>query len=131
MLALLLVSAGKFLDLARAYDWMAVEAVLKNEPTLVNVQPGERWSALHQACHAGDAAMVEWLLAHGADKDKCNGAGQTAAAVASCSACVALLTTSQKTAPAGAEMHAVTPSCTHSSSGWRTTWRAAARRRWP
>ena len=38
-------------------------------PELINVQPSGRWSALHQAVHAGNAFVVAFLLSHGANYD--------------------------------------------------------------
>ena len=54
--------AHAFLDLAKAFDWAAVEQALQADPSLVSVQPGRRWSALHQAAHANDREAVGMLL---------------------------------------------------------------------
>ena len=43
-------------------------ATLEAEPRLVNVQPSQRWSALHQFSKAGNEEAVELLLALHADK---------------------------------------------------------------
>jgi len=86
-----IVTRHHFCDAAKAHDWDQVKALVVSLPSLMNATPAGRWSALHQASGAGDVAMVKWLLAHGADKHKRNGAGQTAAEVASDSECAALL----------------------------------------
>ena len=54
--------AHAFLDLAKKFDWSAVEEALKADPSLVSVQPGRRWSALHQAAHSNDREAVAMLL---------------------------------------------------------------------
>ena len=59
--------AHAFLDLAKKYDWSAVEEALKADPSLVSVQPGRRWSALHQAAHSNDREAVAMLLRCGAN----------------------------------------------------------------
>ena len=63
----------KFLDLAKSYDWISLANAIEFDSTLVNVQPGGRWSALHQAVYSGEKSVVEWLLYCRADtksKDK-------------------------------------------------------------
>ena len=54
--------AHAFLDQAKKFDWPAVEEALKADPSLVSVQPGRRWSALHQAAHSNDREAVAMLL---------------------------------------------------------------------
>ena len=54
--------AHEFLNLAKRFDWEAVEEALKADPSLVNVQPSRRWSALHQAAHSNDRDAVAMLL---------------------------------------------------------------------
>ena len=56
-----------FLDLAKSHDWASVREALTAEPSLVNVAPGGRWSALHQAGLSGNPGAVEMLLRFGAD----------------------------------------------------------------
>ena len=56
-----------FLDHAKAYDFVKVRALVDQDISYVNCQPSGRWTALHQACHQGDAHTVEFLLARGAD----------------------------------------------------------------
>jgi hypothetical protein len=67
-----------------------VKVLIEAKPGLVNVQPAQRWSALHQAAAAGDKAMVKWLLAKGADRKCVNRDGETPLAVAD-SSCKVLL----------------------------------------
>eukprot|EP01043_Picozoa_sp_COSAG02_P063668 COSAG02_NODE_9087_length_2336_cov_1.527939_2_plen_343_part_00 len=54
--------AHEFLNLAKRFDWEAVEEALKAEPSLVNVQPSRRWSALHQAARSNNRDAVAMLL---------------------------------------------------------------------
>ncbi len=56
-----------FLDLAKAHKWEAALRQLREAPGLVNAQPLGRWSALHQAALAGDAAAARELLRFGAN----------------------------------------------------------------
>ena len=56
-----------FLDLAKSHDWASVREALTAEPSLVNVTPGGRWSALHQAALSGNPEAVAMLLRFGAD----------------------------------------------------------------
>ena len=51
-----------FLDLAKEFKWDVVQRKVSDEPSLVNVQPCGRWSALHQAALDGDPAAVLFLL---------------------------------------------------------------------
>ena len=57
-----------FCDAAKSRDFAKVKAMLDREPALVNVQPAQRWSALHQFSKAGNEEAVELLLALHADK---------------------------------------------------------------
>lgn len=72
-----------FLDLAKKYDWAGVKQALAGHPSLVNVQPGGRWSALHQAARCGSTDAVEMLLASGANPRSENREGKTPREVAS------------------------------------------------
>jgi hypothetical protein len=56
-----------FLDLAKSHDWAGAREALTAEPSLVNVTPGGRWSALHQAGLSGNPGAVAMLLLFGAD----------------------------------------------------------------
>jgi hypothetical protein len=69
-----------FLDLAKAYDWAAMDGTLrKSHPGgLVDAQPAGRWSALHQAAYCGDLQAVKMLLGHGASPLVRNEDGRTA-----------------------------------------------------
>jgi len=71
-----------FLDAAKNYQFDKVKNLITDKPSLLNVQPAGRWSALHQAAAAGDAGTVKWLTDHGADLAVTNTAGQTPADVA-------------------------------------------------
>ena len=57
-----------FCDAAKQRDFAKVKAMLEAEPALVNVQPAQRWSALHQFSQAGNEAAVAFLLSLHADK---------------------------------------------------------------
>eukprot|EP01043_Picozoa_sp_COSAG02_P106771 COSAG02_NODE_42774_length_381_cov_0.939716_1_plen_81_part_10 len=46
--------AHEFLNLAKHFHWDAVEEALRADPSLVNVQPSRRWSALHQAARSNN-----------------------------------------------------------------------------
>ena len=56
--------------------------MVEAEPAYVNVQPAQRWTALHQAAGVGDKETVQLLLAKGADKAAKNRDGQTPLQVA-------------------------------------------------
>ena len=49
-------SSHAFCDAAKSRDFAKVKAMLDTEPALVNVQPAQRWSALHQFSKAGKYA---------------------------------------------------------------------------
>ena len=51
-----------FCDLAKERDFAKVKAMLEAEPGYVNVQPSQRWSALHQFAKAGHEEAVRYLL---------------------------------------------------------------------
>lgn len=51
---------------------------MAQDNTLINAQPGGRWTALHQAVRAGEKSVVEWLLCCRADTNKKNKDGQRA-----------------------------------------------------
>ena len=72
-----------FLDLAKNYNWAGVKQAIVDNPTLVNVQPGGRWSALHQAARSGSTEAVEMLLASGANPLAKNSDSKTPREVAS------------------------------------------------
>merc|ERR1712070_439108 len=80
----------KFLDAAKISDFKTVREMLEETPTLINVQPAGRWSALHQAAHAGKPAAVKMLLGKGASVTLMTRDKQTPhdVAHASCSALV-------------------------------------------
>jgi hypothetical protein len=67
----------EFLNFARSYDWIGLAALLEQDNTLINAQPGGRWTALHQAARAGEKSVVEWLLYARADLTKRNNEGMT------------------------------------------------------
>jgi len=75
--------AHDFLDTAKYYNWHVMKKKVEHCPRLVNVHPRGRWSALHQAAHAGDEDAVRFLLARKADVTVKNKDGQTALDVAS------------------------------------------------
>lgn len=66
-----------FLDFAKSFDWDAVKRSIECNPALVTVQPGMRWSALHQAAYCGDADVVSFLLIHNADTAALSEDGKT------------------------------------------------------
>merc|ERR1719330_760146 len=57
----------KFLDHARDQDWDQVKSMMETWPSIVSVQPAQRWSALHQAAAAGNKDMVRFLVDANAD----------------------------------------------------------------
>ncbi len=59
------------------YDWVGVAAELERHPSLINVHPCGRWTALHQAARSGESAVVEWLLHIRADTLMQNSRGET------------------------------------------------------
>jgi len=66
-----------FLDKAKEFDLEAVKAMLEELPSLINVQPAGRWSALHQFAEHGDADAVRYLIEKGACLNATNKDGQT------------------------------------------------------
>lgn len=50
------------LDEAKRRKWSTVLTMLEEDPSLVNVQPAGRWSALHQAAEADELQIVQALL---------------------------------------------------------------------
>jgi len=67
----------RFLDQAKAFNWDKVVLLLDASPDLINVQPGGRWSALHQAAHEGNRRMVRFLIERGADVAAASNSGET------------------------------------------------------
>jgi len=59
--------AHAFLDLAKKRDFAQIRKIVEDNIAYVNVQPGGRWSALHQAAEQGDAETVRFLIAKGAN----------------------------------------------------------------
>lgn len=66
-----------FLDYAKQYNFSKVRELVDGDIEYVNAQPSGRWTALHQACHKGDVAMVTYLLDKGADIKVTTRDGQT------------------------------------------------------
>ena len=58
-------------------DFENVKALVNVNSAYINVQPGGRWTALHQAAFFGNVDMVNWLLARGADKTLVTNCGKT------------------------------------------------------
>lgn len=87
-----------FLDAAKAYDFATVRKLVEQNPLYVNVQPGGRWSALHQAAEAGDVAAVKFLIENGASLDSQTKDGKTPLEVADAD-CADLLKPPTTTAP--------------------------------
>ena len=61
----------EFLNAAQRYDWNEVKDMLEasdeQRRLLINAQPAERWTALHQAAGCGDIEMVKYLVENGAE----------------------------------------------------------------
>jgi ankyrin repeat protein len=94
------------LDAARNRDAMAVRALLKEQPTLVNVAEADGTTALHWATDHDDLAMTELLVRAGANVKAVNRYGVTplyAAAVNGNAAMIELLL------KAGADANAALP----------------------
>lgn len=76
----------KVAEAAYQYDWTQLTLLLTSYPQFVNsVRPGgrARFTPLHQAAYGGaTAAVVEKLLALGADRHAVDARGRTPAAVA-------------------------------------------------
>lgn len=51
--------------------------MLDDNPSLVDVQPAARWSALHQAAYADELQIVQSLLRFGASLDVCTSDGRS------------------------------------------------------
>ena len=66
----------------RKGDVDAVESMLEANPELLNAFVGGSSTPVCFACAFNQAAIVEVCIAHGADLNKCNGAGQTPLLVA-------------------------------------------------
>jgi len=71
-----------FCDLAKERNFAQVKSMLEAEPGYVNVQPAQRWSALHQFAKAGHEEAVQYLLNLHADKGATTRDGQTAVTLA-------------------------------------------------
>ena len=93
----------EFLDLAKQFDWDGVREQLRANPSLVNVGPPNRWSALHQAARAGNAQAVLDLLGHGADPFAQTVEGYTPREVAEDSVVKGLLERAEARRTAGVE----------------------------
>ena len=61
--------AHAFLDAAKMHDAHAVLAALQEYPTLLNMQPGGRWSALMQFASVGDITTALELIKLGANAE--------------------------------------------------------------
>ena len=70
----------QILDAGKNNQWDVVEAMLNENPNLINVEGGlsKRWTLLHQASFNNNYSMVEKLLLKGADKTIRNREGQLA-----------------------------------------------------
>merc|ERR1712080_631092 len=66
-----------FLNLAKTRNFAQIIKLVMENPLYVSVQPGGRWSALHQAAEAGDAVAVEFLVKKGANLDAKTKDGKT------------------------------------------------------
>jgi hypothetical protein len=67
----------KFLDLAKGKQWDEVKRILGQNPSVSNVQPLGRWSALHWAAAAGDGYMVSFLMSNAANINAKASCGRT------------------------------------------------------
>lgn len=65
------------IDAAKFNNFHKLQALILQNPALVNCQPAGRWSALHHAAHKGNAASVRFLLDHGASTSLRNRNGLT------------------------------------------------------
>ena len=65
-----------FIDAAKGEDFATMHRLLESRPTLLNVMPNGRWSALHHAAVADSTDEVQWLLARGADPEALTPQGQ-------------------------------------------------------
>jgi hypothetical protein len=72
---------------AKHFRFDNVKRMVSARPSLVNVQPCGRWSALHQAAAAHNVEAVRWLLAHGANPLSITRDGKQPSAVTSCDSC--------------------------------------------
>ena len=86
-----------FIDAAKRRDWPAVQRMVTESPSVINVMPNGRWSALHHAAYTGNVELVTWLLARGADAEALTPQGQWPRDVAPAgSECRRLLTRPQR-----------------------------------
>jgi len=72
----------QFLDICRNGDFERVKEYLTVNPLYINVQPGGRWSALHQFAFHGDSEAIQYLLGKLADPSAKTSEGHTPAEVA-------------------------------------------------
>jgi ankyrin repeat protein len=72
----------QFLDICRNGDFERVKEYLTVNPLYINVQPGGRWSALHQFAYHGDSEAIQYLLDKLADPSAKTTEGHTPAEVA-------------------------------------------------
>jgi len=71
-----------FLNAAKERVWSVVFKMLQESPSLINVQPSDRWSALHQAANEGQEVVCADLLALRADPNALTTSGETPLQVA-------------------------------------------------
>ena len=93
-----------FLDVAKAFDFVKVRALVSDNIEYVNAQPSGRWTAIHQAALHGDRDTIEFLIDKGADLKCKTRDGQMPHDVAKDAACKAMLqppSGKSKAAPTG------------------------------
>lgn len=90
----------QILDAGKNNQWDVVEAMLNENPNLINVEGGssKRWTLLHQASYNNNYSMVEKLLLKGADKTIKNREGKLASEVTTNQAIQNLLNSNQAVA---------------------------------
>lgn len=66
-----------FLDLAKTFQFEKLWPLVTEKPALVNAQPKQRWSALHQAARSKAIEPVKFLLHFGASLDAKTTDGKT------------------------------------------------------
>lgn len=90
----------QILDAGKNNHWDVVEAMLNENPNLINVEGGlsKRWTLLHQAAYNNNYSMVEKLMLMGADKTIKNREGKIASELTSNQAIQILLNSDQAVA---------------------------------